>query len=1466
MRHQALVVGVEGPAVDPAEESPPQWQPLPYADSHTRRVRETLEKHYGYVPLKAVRDPVTTAAALEDALTQAVRSKADFTVIHLLAHGAPMRNGYDIQAVGGDGQLTEPLTRWVNMAEARAADGMGDPAVLLILDLCHSGAVVTEHLRSLVRPERRRVWVIAACHSDQNAYDGRLSVAVDEVLSGFASGALKHDASMPYIPIGKFCREVARHVESRSTAGYEQTVERPLVPLGADLPHLKFFPNPGYQPTRTSRIPGVDAAVFRLLDEVADARHFVIRAHGADSAFGDLGAPSFTGRSDELRELAGWLEGRGPSLRVVTGVPGVGKSALVGTFVCAAHPVLHEATEQLWRPSGGDIPEATDGLAIVHARRRNLQEILASLAAQWKIDAPDTATPWTTDQLITALRAQPEPPCLVMDAVDEAEYPADLVSAVLLPLASRQRRDGRPLCRMLVATRPETAPGPLIEAARAQGGLTDLDSVPPSRLRKDLVQFVRRVLRPLGPEAAPWCSLTTAESLGNALADTLLSGSREWGEFLVAGLYLRLLQERGTPPETTGRAAELGGAVPHTLDAVLDLHLGLDPRPGLHELLAALAWAEGAGMPEDLLAHVANPEPELSAADRATTAEMLRAARFYIRRNVDGEGTPLYRLFHQGLADRLRERPVLDASTVWERLLATVGTSSSGRRRWESAEPYLLRHAARHSALAGKLGGLLKDGDYLVHAAPASLADELYHGEHGPHGAVYLTSYGAHHKSPPDQRRDILAVDAARHQQWRLAADLTRDTGRRILWTAGRSLHSGLLTTLTGHRGKIWDLTTLRMNGRPHVLTGGQDGTARLWDIDSGAMTLELDHRGSPVGGVVAGMGDKHAQLGVTGCDSGELRGWDLSTGQLLWTVQAHHGPIWSMVGLRYEQIPAVASAGEDRTIRYWEIATGKPLATTELTAINGHVWQLSRVSVQGRGDCVVACYDDWVKVLSVHGEEVDLPHTDHGRLSCYRYLDLGEGPEPVAGDRDGIIWAGTDEGLQLLNEDHPHADAITDLAAVTLDDGTYILSASADGVARLNPASPIGRPRQVASHTTAITRIAVVAGHDRTRILTAGNGGTVRITDASMREVPQRHSGHTHAINALATLPDGRLLSCSEDGTMVLWSADGGIERQVTLLYQADYPLPDAATGIALLETGEHPRVLASCAYDGIALWDLKTTDEKLEERVLGGGGTSAITSTAVRGTTYVVHASARGEVVVSSADQVNRAALWPDVDISGSAWAMGPERTLLSPSEPVLPKGDMSDPSWVREIERAVLASRNDARCLCLSATPTHVLAGYGSGHVRTARLLGPPLPRVLTRHPAAVHTVAALAIDNRPYVASGDARGEVRVTALDATRTFTLSGHTRAVFTSTPVLLDGRPHLFTGGLDRSLRLWDVGSGSQVDIFWFPDTVFAIAVAPDGALYIGVGPDIVHLAPNGRRLPYPYPDPTSDQRTTLR
>jgi WD40 repeat protein len=1429
LRRQALVVGVEGTIGSPTDETPPKWRPLEYAAPCAQGLREVLGTQYAYLLLEPDPDPASTAAALGDALTKAVTGNAEFTVIHLLAHGEPTRNSHGLQAVGGDGQATETLTRWIDMAESRETGGDVEPSVLLILDLCHSGRVVTEHLRSLIHPELRRVWVLAACHSDESAYDGRLSLAVAEVLRGFASGDLKLDESWRYIPIEYFFREVVRRVEEKSAGSYPQTVQPPLAPVGADLSHLRFFPNPRYEPSSLRSRAGVDPAVFMLLDEVADSHHFVGRAQGANSAFGDGGLPTFTGRSDELRDLSTWLEGKGAPLRVITGVPGAGKSALVGILVCAAHPELRGATEQIWRPSCGNLPGAVEGLAVVHARRRTLEEIVSSIAAQWKLDTPAHGKAWTTDQLVAALGTRAEPPVLIMDAVDEAEHPSDVVTALLLPLASSQRADTKPLCRILIATRPEEGVRHILEAADALGGLINLDEVPIERMRKDLVNFVIHVLRPMDSSASAWCSLVAAESLGRAMADTLLSGTREWGEFLVAGLYLRLLQDQKTPPSTAAEAEALGGTVPRSLGAILDLHLEFLAQPGLRELLATLAWVEGSGMPEKLLSQVAGIRPGMRHEGPSNCSDLLQAARFYVRRNVDRDGTPLYRLFHQGLADELRDRPVLDAATVWERLLASVRTGDARNGRWATAEPYLLRHAARHSALAGKLGELLKDAEFLVYADPAPLADELYHSDRSHTGAVYLTSYGTHHAWTPDQRRGVLAIDAARHQQWQLAAELSRETPWRVHWTAGRALHPGLLATLTGHKGAVSDLTTLMIRGRPHALTAGRDRTVRLWDLDSVESTHVLNDHDSPVNCIVAEEVDGMF-IAVTGCDSGVLRGWDLTTGRCLWKKEAHQGPVRSMVMVPYEGVSAVASAGRDKVIRYWEATTGKPLSTTPLQSppVYGEVWQLSLVTVAGFGTCVVACYDEWLTVLTVQGEELgdeDLPFDWAERSTCARYFELDHGLEVFSGDAEGTVWI----GWQMLDEGG-HADAVTDLASVALANSTYVVSASKDGTARLLETAPPWRMRQVASHTTQINRIAVVQNSGRARLLTASAGGTVRIWDMTADAIQQRYAGHTHTITALLALPGARLVSCSADGTLALWNTETGETRKTTLLFETDgHVLSDWATGVAVLEDGERLRIVASCANEGFALWDTSVAQETLKDRVDGStSGTGAILSTTIDGVPHLACAGAAG-IELFSTERVNHLAAWPH--------------------------NGAEDPSGVPAAERTIGLPTG---AICLAASATHIFAGYDTGSVWSAPLQNATRRRELVRHSAAVCAIAAVDLGGQLHVISGDGVGALRLTAFDTSSQIDLVGHTRAVLAVTPVTLHGRPHALTGGLDRSMRLWDLTAGRQLDAFWFPAGVVAITVAEDGTVFAGVGPDVISLTPDAQRLPLrPYTAP---------
>ena len=380
--------------------------------------------------------------------------------------------------------------------------------------------------------------MLAAASGADPAYDGRLTRALTQVLDRFRSGELRVDPSVRYIPLRRLFGEVDRLVREQSQGSYPQQIHSSYVPLHVDIDQLEFFPNPGWDPALQGNDARgeVAADLATLLDEAFDPRHFMRRAGAAEAVFGQVGRGFFHGRAEQLQQLRGWVMGTGPSLRVVTGKPGVGKSALLGVVVCAAHPALREPTRDLWDRLADMPPPLPEGcLAVVHARRRTVAQIMASIARQWQLPAPGESgdgdgEAWTGQQLIAALRQSLAGPggagvtrLLVVDAVDETDRPGDLVAGVLSPLAAARREDGGPLCQILVAGRDEAHLRPLIDAAAAAGGLIDLGAIPRRQLRPALTAYVKDLLGHGTPyEMLPFAP--AADVLAEAIAGTLTAG------------------------------------------------------------------------------------------------------------------------------------------------------------------------------------------------------------------------------------------------------------------------------------------------------------------------------------------------------------------------------------------------------------------------------------------------------------------------------------------------------------------------------------------------------------------------------------------------------------------------------------------------------------------------------------------------------------------------------------------------------------------------------------------------------------------------------------------------------------------------------------------------------------------------------------------------------------------------------
>jgi hypothetical protein len=146
---------------------------------------------------------------------------------------------------------------------------------------------------------------------------------------------------------------------------------------------------------------------------------------------------SFSGRSRELGHLRALLDGREASLVTVTGLRGVGKSALVERAVTSFTPVLFRAPP---------LPEPE--------QRRRLALVLAAARAERGLPAyaPSSAPEWSEIFSAVLALADPDRPPLVL-VMDDAERLTESRARYLEPLLATlraARAQGRPLHAVLV--------------------------------------------------------------------------------------------------------------------------------------------------------------------------------------------------------------------------------------------------------------------------------------------------------------------------------------------------------------------------------------------------------------------------------------------------------------------------------------------------------------------------------------------------------------------------------------------------------------------------------------------------------------------------------------------------------------------------------------------------------------------------------------------------------------------------------------------------------------------------------------------------------------------------------------------------------------------------------------------------------------------------------------------------------
>lgn len=614
----AITVGI---AVYPHQQS---WALAEAANA--RQKVEHLFRHYG-----AQHENWTSRATRSEinvALEQWQDRIEESHIIYWIGHGE--YDGEEYHAALADS--TNPMNRLNsltvdvlagalrNQASRRTTNGFSDNWVLLILDTCGSGEGAWELWRSFGR-EPTNVGIIAS--TDEGAsYLGAISTTLQHILDeGFTS----NDSAG--IPLADLMSRLATRIGIQRV---RHSFTSAVLPLPAD----------GAGPIQST----VD--VYRELRQIIDAApadvrsHFYAKAQGTEIT--EL-AWHFTGREAEREWISAWLRESPGGMFVVSGLPGSGKSALLGMLLATSDDAMVEA---LTASGHGPVPDALRPVgvvfeAILHLSGKTFAETLDTL---WGALLPGRAG--DLDALIEGLGSRRVGQLSVLvDALDEARDPF-AIAAALRRLASL------PGVRVLIGTRKSMSEGPDRPVAE--------DSTILAALTADHVHILRRE-----PKAV---SRYVVDRLSGALPEAYVHRVHAVSAAIAAYdqpfLFARLaVSEILADPAITLEPRSMTSLLDHGHSGIFEHAVARlkTTAPNVEALLHVLAYARGSGFPRTggIWSLAASALLERPVDDTDVEATLNLAASFIMQDSEFGQS--VYRLAHRTFTEWYQNRDSHDA-------------------------------------------------------------------------------------------------------------------------------------------------------------------------------------------------------------------------------------------------------------------------------------------------------------------------------------------------------------------------------------------------------------------------------------------------------------------------------------------------------------------------------------------------------------------------------------------------------------------------------------------------------------------------------------------------------------------------------------------------------------------------------------------------------------------------------------